>query len=328
MRPAKQSGSLKTYNEGHNVVAWLKLLRLPNVFTAVADVMMGYLVTHGDLQPAEQFALLVAASCLLYLSGIVLNDVFDAEVDTRDRPKRPIPSGDVTLSAATAVGWAMLASGMLVAWFVSFLAGDWRPGAVAMLLAVCIVLYDGLLKRTPAAPLLMGACRSRNVLLGMSLASLAAEAASPSAVRGWNTAEWLIAIGIGVYIVGVTIFARTDAHKSSRGRLIGGLVVLLAGIGLLAAVPAWTENSPPLVVMRNGWYLLWAVLALITGRRCAIAILQPSPQRVQAAVRHCVHSIIVLDAAVCVGYAGPFWGLVVLVLLFPTLLLTIWLDAT
>ena len=28
-------------------------LRLPNVFTAVADVTMGYLVTHGDLQPAR-----------------------------------------------------------------------------------------------------------------------------------------------------------------------------------------------------------------------------------------------------------------------------------
>jgi hypothetical protein len=50
--------------------------------------------------------------------------------------------------------------------------------------------------------------------------------------------------------------------------------------------------------------------------------------RVQAAVRHCVQSIIVLDAAVCVGYAGPFWGLVVLSLIFPTLLLAQWLKAT
>ena len=98
------------------MIAWLQLLRLPNVFTAVADVMMGYLVTHGDLQPPLQFALLVAASCLLYLSGMVLNDVFDAEVDARERPERPIPSGRVSLRAATAVGWAMLASGVLVAW--------------------------------------------------------------------------------------------------------------------------------------------------------------------------------------------------------------------
>ena len=31
--------------------AWLQLLRLPNVFTAVADVTMGYLVTKGELEP-------------------------------------------------------------------------------------------------------------------------------------------------------------------------------------------------------------------------------------------------------------------------------------
>jgi 4-hydroxybenzoate polyprenyltransferase len=73
---------------------------------------------------------------------------------------------------------------------------------------------------------------------------------------------------------------------------------------------------------------LWAALALITARRCVLAINEPSPPRVQAAVRHGVQSIIVLDAAVCVGYAGPMWGLTVIALIFPTLLLSRWLKAT
>jgi 4-hydroxybenzoate polyprenyltransferase len=310
-----------------NMFAWLQLLRLPNVLTAVADVMMGYLVTHGNLRPPEHFLLLAAASCLLYLSGMVLNDVFDSEVDARDRPQRPIPSGRVSLRAAASVGWAMLASGVLVGWFVSFSFGDWRPGSVATLLAVSIVLYDAALKRTPLAPLLMGACRALNVLLGMSLGPLAAEAASPYV--SWGTpAGWLIALGIGVYIVGVTVFARTEARSSSRTRLIGGLFVLLAGMAILAATPVISQYEPRLVVTQNGWYLLWVVLALVTARRCTLAILDPSPPRVQAAVRHCVQSIIVLDAAVCVGYAGPFWGLAVLSLIFPTVLLATWLKAT
>jgi hypothetical protein len=59
-----------------------------------------------------------------------------------------------------------------------------------------------------------------------------------------------------------------------------------------------------------------------------MAIFEPSPQRVQTAVRHCVHSIIVLDAAVCVGYASSFWGFAILSLLIPTMLLTLWLNAT
>ncbi len=167
------------------MTAWLQLLRLANVLTAVADVTMGYVVTHGDLQPPLQFAFLVVASCLLYLSGMVLNDVFDAEVDARERPERPIPSGRISLRAATAVGWAMLTSGVLVAWLCGLISSDWRPGAVAMLLAGCILLYDAVLKRTPLAPLAMGACRMLNVMLGMSLGPLATEVASPY-VR-WGT---------------------------------------------------------------------------------------------------------------------------------------------
>jgi 4-hydroxybenzoate polyprenyltransferase len=296
---------------------WLKLLRLPNVFTAAADVMMGFLVTHGRLDPTPYFLLLVASSCLFYLGGTVLNDVFDAEVDARDRAERPIPSGRVSLRSATAVGWALLASGLLIAWFVSLWANDLRPGAVALFLATCIVLYDGPLKRTFVAPLVMGECRMLNVLLGMSLP-----------IVPWDQFELSVAVGIGIYVLGVTIFARTEARATARGRLIAGLAVLLAGIALLGCVPPLTANRPPLVVQQNGWYLLWAVLALITARRCTLAVLQPTPPRVQAAVRHCVHSIIVLDAAVAVGYAGPFWGLAVLLLLAPTLLLTWWLEAT
>jgi 4-hydroxybenzoate polyprenyltransferase len=309
-----------------SLFAWLQLLRLANVLTAVADVAMGYLVTQGNLRPAERFTLLASASVLLYLSGMVLNDVFDVDVDARDQPRRPIPSGRVSQRAATAVGWAMLASGVLVAWFAGFISGDLRPGAVATLLAICVVLYDAVLKRTSLAPLAMGACRTLNVLLGMSLAPLAAEAASPY-VRWGTPTSWLIATGIGVYIVGVTIFARTEARATSRSRLIGGLAVLLGGMAVLAVVPLVTNNRPPLVVTHNGWYLLWAVLALVTARRCGLAIWAPSPPRVQAAVRHCVQSIIVLEA-VCVGYAGPIWGLAILSLIFPTLFLAQWLKAT
>jgi 4-hydroxybenzoate polyprenyltransferase len=283
----------------------------------VADVVMGYLVTHGSLAPASHSLPLIFASCLLYLSGMVLNDVFDAAVDSREQPYRPIPSGRVSAPSASAVGWSMLISGTLIGWLLSFLTKDWRPAAIVTALAVCILLYNKVLKQRPVAPLAMGACRALNVLLGMSLAP-----------AGAGRGQWIIALGMGVYITGVTIFARTDATFSSRFRLTAGLAVILCGIGLLAAVPGLNEHAPPIRVSPTGWLLLWTALALITARRCAIAIFEPTPKHTQAAVRHCVQSIIVLDAAVCVGYAGPFWGFVVLTLLGPIFLLTAWLDAT
>jgi 4-hydroxybenzoate polyprenyltransferase len=301
------------------VTAWLQLLRLPNVFTAAADVMMGYLVTsRGVLQSPSNLALLVLTSCCLYLSGMVLNDVFDADVDAREQPERPIPSGRISLDAAKSAGWSLLLAGLLVAWFLSiFVANDWRPGIVATLLAMCILMYDGPLKRTRIAPLLMGECRFLNVLLGMSLTPIL-----------WYKFELLIAAGVGIYIFGVTVFARTDAHTSSRGRLLSGFVILIGGMALLAAVPMLTNHRPQLQVNTKGWYLLWIALALITARRCLMAVFEPSPPRVQSAVRFCVQSLIVLNAAVCVGYAGPYWGFAVLALLAPTFLLTTWLNAT
>ena len=292
---------------------------------------MGYLVTHGgDLQQPELFALLAAASCLFYLSGMVLNDVFDAEIDAGDRPDRPIPSGRVARKSAFIVGTAMWAIGLVLAWQAAFFTADWRPALLAHLLVVCIILYDKILKRTPVAPLAMGSCRTLNVLFGMSLSySTTPGAHGPLRIPlQWTLHEWLIALGVGSYVVGVTIFARTEARASARSRLIAGLVVLLSGIVLLTFIPLFTQYEPPIEVSTNGWFLLWTVVALLIGRRCVTAITKPAPQNVQAAVRNCVHSIIVLDAAVCVGYASPFWAFAVLALLFPTMLLTLLLSAT
>src|SRR5262245_5428925 len=85
------------------LLAWLRLFRAPNVFTAIADVMMGFFVVHGGFQPTAPVGLLVclaAASALLYMAGMVLNDVFDFEVDAEERPFRPLPSGQISLPLA------------------------------------------------------------------------------------------------------------------------------------------------------------------------------------------------------------------------------------
>jgi len=301
------------------IIAWMQLVRLPNVFTAAADVTMGYLVTHPvrELVNFLHLALLVTLSCLFYLSGMVLNDVFDAEVDTRERPERPIPSGRVSRGAAMITGWALWVGGLAVAWYLSWIANDWRPGVIASFLAACIIMYDYQLKQTRFAPLVMGECRFLNVLLGMSLFDLM-----------WEKRELLLAAGIGIYVVGVTIFARTDSRASARSRLISGFAVIVAGMSLLAATPWLTAYRPPIEVPIRGWYVLWVAVTLINGRRCILAIFEPTPARVQAAVRHCVLSIIVLDAAVCVGYTGPYWGFAVHALLFPSILLALWLNST
>ena len=50
--------------------------------------------------------LLAAASALLYSAGMVLNDVFDVELDRQEQPYRPLPSGRIPLDCGPLAGLA------------------------------------------------------------------------------------------------------------------------------------------------------------------------------------------------------------------------------
>ncbi len=303
--------------------AWLQLLRVPNVFTAIADVMMGFLVARGSLDPHNWFVLIAAASATLYLAGMVLNDVFDVAADTEERSARPIPSGLVAIGDARVLGWGLLVTGVLCSGIASFLSGSMWPVWIGGSLALAIVLYDGRLKATPLGPLLMGLCRMFNVLLGMSLAL-----EGPGHILSPN-ARWMVAVGIGVYTAGLTRFARTEARRSSRWQLVGGLTLVMVGLALITALPVWDPGLPRRVPhWMSGWYVYWPILAMIIARRFVLAIFDPSPRRVQAAVKSGIVSLIMIDAGICLGVCGPFWGCAVLLLLAPTLLLGLWIDST
>jgi 4-hydroxybenzoate polyprenyltransferase len=307
------------------------LFRLTNVFTAIADVTMGFLFVHHTLQPWPVFLLLAAASSLLYTAGMVLNDVGDVEQDRRERPQRPLPAGRISLASARRLGWVLLISGTLCGSLAGLLglvdsAPVWRSGLVATLLAGCVVLYDGGLKRTLAGPLGMGACRLLNVLLGMSVA--APWTVAPTVI-GYGTHHLLASGGVGLYIVGVTWFARTEATISRRWSLVVATVVMLSGIGLLGMLHAELPAGFPRILAREGtWFLLLGLLAFVIVRRCAVAVAEPSPRRVQLAVKSCLGSLIFLDAAVALLVSQPVWSLVILAYLVPTIVLGLWIEST
>ena len=299
------------------LLAYAQLLRLPNVFTTVADILMGYWFTHTPGEGGAVLGSLLAASSLLYLSGMVLNDLFDLEVDTRERPERPLPSGAVPVPVARLLGWGLLVGGLAFGWITSAQTGEWRSGVVATALAAAVVLYDKVLKQTPLAALAMGSCRFLNVLLGMS------------AVAGdWQPVHYMVAAGIGVYIVGVTWFARTEALQSNRIQLALGTLVLLAGVGILAAYPTWAGDFEPPLNPPGNWYLFWLLIGALIGQRCLRAIVDPQPQLVQAAVKTCILSLIMLDAATLLPVRELMWSAAILSLWIPTVLLGRWVYST
>src|SRR3954462_15914186 len=89
----------------HAMIAILRLIRLPNVFTALADIIAGYFIATFSTAPRwNDLALLCGSSASLYLAGMALNDYEDREEDSRIRSVIPIPSGAVSSATALAVG--------------------------------------------------------------------------------------------------------------------------------------------------------------------------------------------------------------------------------
>ncbi len=321
--------------------AYFQLFRFPNVFTALADVMMGFLFVHASLRPSSSFFSLAVASMLLYTAGMVLNDVWDVAQDRRERPERPIASGRIAAGPARRIGFGLLLSGMLFGWVVGYLPQieptmAWRSGVVATLLALFILLYDGILKRTFLGPLAMGSCRLLNVLLGMSLAgpidsanTLPAFKLAGVALLGFTAPELLTASGIGVYIAGVTWFARREASSSSRWQLAAATVVMASGIALLGLIyQALPTEMPKTLAQESTWFMLLGLFAFTIVRRCTIAVANPTPQRVQSAVKNAIWSLILLDAAVALLVCHPAWSIAIVALLIPTMVLGRWSPAT
>jgi 4-hydroxybenzoate polyprenyltransferase len=316
--------------------AYAQLLRLPNVFTAWADVLMGWLVVcawevfHPQLggevvRTGEHrwehllvLAFLLLASSSLYCAGMVLNDVFDLEEDRRDRPFRPIPSGRISRRAATLLGVVLLFLGVVASTGAELL-GAWLPSLLSVWLVISIVGYDAWLKRTWLGPLGMGVCRFLNVLLGLSAAGT------------WPTIQGLYLAGVvGLYILGVTWFARTEATISKQGSLLDAASVIgVASMGALI-LGGWVLDIArlfeyhPESLLYPGLLLVWAGFL---GKPLDAAVNEPTPQRVQAAVKTCILGLIGLDALLAFCVVG--WpGLLILLLLPPALLLGRWVYST
>ncbi len=296
---------------------YLQLVRLPNVFTAMADIGLGALATASLPGRWPTFVLLLLASSCLYCGGMVWNDFFDVEQDRRERPNRPLPSGRVSRRRAARFGAALLAAGVLFAALAGWSkpeGGAATPPLLATLLVATILLYDGVLKPTWAGPVAMGTCRFLNVLLGLSVA--------PALAWPW---AYHLALVVGLYIVGVTWFARTEARASSPAALAAAAAVMLLALALALPLPLTVPPGESSLLFP---YLLVG-LGFFVGHPAARAVARPAPANVQAAVKRSLMGLVLLDAVLATARAGAV-GLVLLALLVPIVALRRqkWLYAT
>lgn len=276
-------------------VALLQMMRPANMVTAAADILAGYTIGsyfhQGSFNLPHLVALILASMCL-YAGGIILNDVFDLELDRIERPERPLPSGAISLRLATYMGILFLLVGLGFA----ALAGGWSIG-IALLVAFLAVTYDALAKLSPVfGPLTMGACRAGNLMLGAS-------------AFGSVLGLWPIAIIPFLFIGAVTMVSRGEVEGGGKGAMILAAFIYAIIVISLAGWAIWVNEAPWLPLLFVGGFVLTVYPPLFKAIQKAIG------PNVGQAVKWGVLGLIPMDAAWGCIFGGWTFGLVILLLL-------------
>jgi hypothetical protein len=250
--------------------AWLELARVSNTPTTVSDTVAGAVLVSAAAG-AGPVAVVAVAMALFYTAGMVLNDVMDLELDRRQRPERPLPSGRVSRGAAVAV-----VAGLFVAGELLLVLEGWEPALAGLGLIALIVVYDAWHKGNALSPVLMAACRAMvYVVAGLAIAgTLNAEL--------WGAAALLLA-----YVVGLTQVAKAEGS---------GIAARWPVVAVLAPAAYWAKELPdPAVALLIAAFLVWAgyALWLVLARH-----------RIGPGVVRLIAGIAVYDALVVAGADG------------------------
>ncbi len=284
------------------LTTYLQLMRPANIVTSLADILVGFAIVAFAAQQLNGnntahmlllLLLLLLSTAGLYGGGVVMNDVFDAELDKIERPERPIPSGRISKMDATLLGMGLLIAGIVMAFLVT-----WQSGVIALLIAALALNYDAITKKYLwAGPINMALCRACNLLLGISI------------VAGMLSHYWLVFFVHLFYISAVTIISKGEVNGGNRNFLL-----IACGLYVLAIVTVLSLSlTPGFEVLRALPFLAVLAYFVFSSLQKALKTLQAMDLR--RAVKFGILSLIFLDAAMAAGYAGWWYGLAMLILL-------------
>ena len=270
-------------------------MRPANIVTAIADVLAGVAIASAAMPFRDLGFSNVVLACLatsfLYGGGVVMNDVFDAELDKIERPERPIPSGLIKKSSAAGFGILLLVLGIVCAVLIN-------PSAslIATIIAIAALIYDKWAKHHSfLGPLAMGFCRGCNLLLGMS-------------VIGWFDQFLLLAIVPAVYIFAITMISRGEVHGGKKTTLyIAALfyaIVILAILTVSFGQETLLQTVPFIAFF--GFMIFMPLLK---------AMEKPEGPRIGRAVKAGVISLIVMNASWAAAVNNLTLALIIIVLL-------------
>lgn len=320
--------------------AWLELMRVANLPTVMSNAVAGAAIggaigevcptgacwTHA---PATALAAL-AVPPLAYTAGMVLNDAFDASIDARERPARPIPSGRIARGTAFLAGFALLGGAIAAA----LATGSAAVLVLSAVLVAGVLLYDAVHARSAASVVLLALCRALAALVPLVALALPAESdAAATRALAADPRVWVLPAALAAWTLLLSIVARgevarmraapsTDAERgSTRERVVRTLTflapisVLAIAVGLFQSLRIADAAQLPL----GAWVALAAAIGAGWLAQSGWRSIRRNPASTPSVIGTWIACLALLDAAV-VGAAGlGGWAIACVALAFLTL---------
>ena len=131
----------------------IALLRLPYwMMTGGLSLLTAFAITK-NIPTIDTILLIFFSMAFITSAGFALNDYFDRESDAIIKPKRPIPSGALSLKQVLAVSTILFATGLVFAYLI-----NWLSFVVLLIDSILLVIYSAFVKRKSgfAANVLVG----------------------------------------------------------------------------------------------------------------------------------------------------------------------------
>ncbi len=286
----------------------IALLRLPYwMMTGGLALLTSLAITKGALN--LNIGLLTFLSMAFITSaGFSLNDYFDRESDAVIKPKRPIPSGALSLKQVVAVSVLLFVVGLSLAAWINQLS-------LIILLtdSILLVVYSALIKRKSgfAANVLVGILTGTAFLYGEAV-TLGPNVLSPTFLTLASLSLYPIACGtIGGNILRDVLSLEGDSkvgyptlpQKIGNSNAVKTAAVFFTATGVLAPLPyllsQFTVYYLPLI-------MLWSVLLIYSSVRLVASA--STIQNVRKYERLITMSMILLPLSLIIEALSPIIG--------------------
>jgi geranylgeranylglycerol-phosphate geranylgeranyltransferase len=286
----------------------ISLLRLPYwMMTGGLALLTSLAITKGALD-IEVALLSFFSMAFITSAGFSLNDYFDRESDAVIKPKRPIPSGALSLKQVVAIAVILFVVGLSLAAWINQLSL-----IILLIDSILLVVYSAAVKRKSgfAANILVGILTGTAFLYGEAV-TLGPNVVSPFSLTLASLSLYPIACGtIGGNILRDILSLEGDAkvgyptlpQKIGNSNAVKTAAVFFAATGVLAPLPYLLNQFSvyylPLI-------MVWSILLIYSSIRLVTSA--SSVQNVRKYERLITMSMMLLPLSLIIEALSPIIG--------------------